>query len=477
MRTYTKKQKEIVFEYLKTDTKKQALIESLNEAVKSNLKIPNSGKFLDSWQTTYVCADNSSSIKKHLEDALKVYFNKRGFSEFLSILDNDFNEKNWNSNIVEFFVDYFKIKLPPELTVDITIKDGKIYWRILEGEKVRYDHSKKNGKTSIFDESSQSGSTFQMTLEKFKMFKNAGKRNSTVKVTKDLFSAGWVNLLEPKSAKAKENAITRAEYIWGQLKKAGILDDRDRLSENWRSLSSVTIKIPKFKYEEHEYRKIAEVIYTIVNEPLNAKKIHSPEGDLYFSNFREDCSPKTWAKTGQVTNKNPLKKCNTVKLWDVGSYEDLNKHAKSNDGLEHDHIPATSYLNTISKTHKLEEDLKNWWAIAVPEELHSQSETYQKKQKQILSTDFKSNIQAYFELLQSLKDNPEYGFMAIAALRHLYRCQVKEHKPVLTTNYKNEVKSIQPIGRTPNLCFCKPKYRQKLDDMFVAEIKKSLLKI
>ena len=470
MTDYTTEQKKKVFEYLKNDTNKSKLIKSLNEAVKKKLKLPNSGKFLDSLQATYVLAKNGSSTKKHLQDAIKAHFDESGFSEFSTILNNDFNEKNWNSNLVKFFADYFKIKLPLELMVDITIKDGKIHWRILEGEDVHYDRSEANGKTSIFKKLSQSGSTFQMTLEKFKIFKNAGKRNSTVKVTKNLFSAGWVNLLEPKSAKAKENAITRAEYIWDQLKKAGILDDRDRLSENWRSLSSVTITIPKFKNDE--FPKIAELIYSIVNNPLNAKKIQSPEGDiLYFSNFREDRSPKTWAMTGQVTNKEPKNEFNHVELWDVAIYKDLNSHAKSDDRLDHDHIPATSYLKTISKTHKLEEDLKNWWAVSVPEDLHSQTETYKKNRNDIAASDFMSNIQTYFNLLQSLKNSPKYGFMAIAALRHLYRCQVKKHKPVSIPN-KNSKLIPQPIGLTPNLCFNESKNRENLDAMFVAEIKK-----
>ncbi len=461
MRSYTKDQKEKVFDTLKTKTTVD-LSSSLNAAAKSGLKFPESmKKRLANLQAAYLDAGDSPDMQGHLEAAISAYFSEKGLSEFSDILTKAFNEKDWDSNLVGFFVERFHIDLIPALTVEIAIQDGKIHWRILEGEVVRYDRSLAKGRVFDFEAAREADSTFHMTWEQFKEFKNAGKRHSTVKVTQERFSA------------ALGKSPERAMFIWNALKGAGVLDERDRLSENWRSLSSVDIVLPGFLPKD--YPRVAVAIYTILNDPLNQNVIPGlPE----FANFRKDCSPKTWAETGRVTNQNPHGEYNCVVLWDVAIASELGKHEVSGDGLEHDHIPANACIKAAKHALSAETG-KAWWTIAVPEKLHHRySETHTLTKAKVLSTDFMSNIKAYFTVLAAnpaeVGLKPENYFMAIAALRHLYRCQVKEHRAVRTGVHAALMKEIHPVGRVPSLFFAAPELRTKLDSVFVEEMQRCL---
>ncbi|MCD6048218.1 MAG: hypothetical protein K0S08_1865 [Gammaproteobacteria bacterium] len=117
-------------------------------------------------------------------------------------------------------------------------------------------------------------------------------------------------------------------------------------------------------------------------------------------------------------------------------------------------------------------DDKTWFTLAIPEKLHRQGETFLKAlsaQKTEVKP-FTSELEAYLGILA--KRPEDFGFedqkclfLFLAALRHLYRCQVK-----------TPVDSFR-IGHAPQAFFQHHKLSEKLDQIFVGEAKKILPKI
>jgi hypothetical protein len=113
-----------------------------------------------------------------------------------------------------------------------------------------------------------------------------------------------------------------------------------------------------------------------------------------------------------------------------------------------------------------------WFTVAIPEKLHRQGDTYLKSlgAQKAETKPFVSELEAYLGILA--KRPEDFGFedqkcvfLFLAALRHLYRCQVK-----------TPVNSFR-VGHAPQAFFQHHKLSEKLDQFFVEEAKKVLPKI
>lgn len=386
----------------KSDT--SALKKALKQAALRNCKFPSPiNQKLDSMQLAYQINKDDEAVKPYLEQAIKVYINTVGYDQFLLLLSNSLQASDWCSGFLYALAENLKISWEEDPLVEMAIKKGKVYWRIIKGEKILYDRTAEKGQPFNFERAE----TCYMDWESFRLFKDSGKRQGTVAITRRRFTRKF-------SQAHQEQAAT----VWNELKEKGILNKNNRLSVGWESISNTPVilesltkitsadikacfkklgiknnsvlerkdfieywslpyqyragliwdyfkekkilnstnKLTTLQYAidsfsknlQFNYSEIAGVLYSIANNQEFQEQLDVLE--KVYCIYREERSLKSWAKTtGNVRNDLPKDDEHCVQLWDVGIYNNLKLHSKKNDELDLDHIPSKKALKLKSK--------------------------------------------------------------------------------------------------------------------------------
>lgn len=425
------------------------------------------GEEFGSLQNAYAKNKSNHLVEPFLKQATEAYIDSKGLVLFKSLLQKKMFEK-WPSDFVKFIADGFDIKIDNSPFVEVAIKAGKIYWRIMQGENIKF--VRHVGWNEIIENTHK----VRMTWEQFRRFKDAGKRNGTVAITKERFREciarryGW-------------HLIDNADRTWEELKAKVILNHRDRLSHSWRITSGKDIRL---SYGSLSYDQVAAAFKDILSNKNSGESF-----DTYYPGavaYRPERTPKIWASTGRVTHENPKSEENAAKKWDVGTYDELNKHAMEGDELDHDHIPSTAaqranqkallkkineylvYLDgkiNINTGYPLRnrwsydaeaqkwgaenenwvryqseivgESKEDWWCIEIPKTLHTRGLTYAEKPKAqatLVSHPLLDEINCYLVILKLELSSDEY-LQALGAFRYLYHCQAKVPVSAISSRY------------------------------------------
>jgi hypothetical protein len=302
-------------------------------------------KTLTTLQKAYRAVRDIPTASTPAATVINAYMQAEGKALFMQALQDTITDAEWTSELLFTLAKKLQIdlKIPP--TVQMTLKDGKVFWRIIQDGRVVYDRQalKKHDVTYTLDNSCA------MNWEMFKTFKNSGKRYSPVKITKARFVAQF---------SANEQVL--AGFIWDELKQCGILNSKDRLTHVWRVLSNQTLLLPSIEGRVYAnetaakrekvrlYNLIATVLQRVANDPLCADMIPVVNASL----FRPERSLKKWAGNGKIKNKTPTATDYCSQIWDVAVHQELDDHRNSAQEknlhlqkiLNYDHIPASAAL-------------------------------------------------------------------------------------------------------------------------------------
>lgn len=333
--TLSPRAKKKLFDEIKKKDKK-VLKKAFKNAALNMLTFPKSiSHKLSNLQLVCKEHEDTASTFNILKSAIKDYVKNALFEEIYNYLQQPFKEEEWNSALLVFLCNYLEIKIQEEPVVEVAIKHAKIYWRIRTSTDILYDRQLEKGKAFDY----KKHATWLMSWELFRVFKDSGKRSSSVAVTKQLFSAQF-----PREEKI-------ADAVWDQLKEKGVLNTRNRLSHGWRALSNNYVRLDK--PSKWTYAKILKAIYAVANNPGNKETINT---DLDASIFRPEKGLKNWEGTGRVTISKGKTTNNAMRLWDVGPFSYANGHRGKvktalGDKFNFDHIPSSAILrDEFSKT-------------------------------------------------------------------------------------------------------------------------------
>lgn len=334
-------------------------------------------------------------VKKALVEPIRLYIASKG-AELFKAIEEEASETN--SALLLFLAGQLNIKVTTERLVEVAIQEGKVYWRIMEGDQVIYDRAA--AKNHSFDFSKVK--CCRLTWEQFRQFKDSGKRGGTVAVTKEKLVEYF-----------KDEFQAQAAIVWQELCDKGIINCKFRLSVGWRIASNKNIKlislssgeniinksevtdilknlagknrtqsIPKLRFinawPEHKkiragliweelrrintinnqniliyrgpaitnflktlhltHQDIADALYQITTDPEYTEKLskYLPGATIY----RPEVNEKSWHASGLVENSNSDTTSQQTKEWHVSTYSDLCAHRNSAD-------EQTSYAGSI----------------------------------------------------------------------------------------------------------------------------------
>ncbi|MFU8797492.1 MAG: hypothetical protein ACNA7Y_02180, partial [Gammaproteobacteria bacterium] len=296
-------------------------------------------------------AQETDSVSTLLEKTIEAYINEIGFSKFKMILEKQFDEVIFRcAGLLGFFANKLGISMKNDPLVEVVIQKAKIFWRVSLSYNSYYERHKKD--------SDFWSTPLSMTWETFSMFKNSGKRSGSVEVTRERFIEHFKEDLKTKKDKLALGAI------WDELKEKGVLNHRNRLSDEWREAISkkVILKTLDYLINKDKYQIIADALFSIVNDDQYKEvltEISIPEAII----FRQDRTKKTWNSKGGIVGFAPKSKEYCTKLWDVGIKKYLTSHRNTVDEenankgkkLNYDHIPSSSAIK--SKVNVLKEKI------------------------------------------------------------------------------------------------------------------------
>ncbi|HBI21390.1 MAG TPA: hypothetical protein DDY37_02200, partial [Legionella sp.] len=342
-------QKKIAFKALKK-IQKETLHPYVIHAALENLVFPApiETEQLASLKNAYKSCGSLPGVGTLIEQSIVEYFKHCGYEQLGNLFDIKFTSDHWPSSFLIHLINALDINIDNDPLVILAIKEGKVYWKYVCGERVLHDRTARKDPSCAFNFDDMK--TISMTWEQFRQFKDAGKRGGTVSITKERFAL-----------KFHRSQRTAADEIWMNLKHLRVLDDNNRLSYAWRYTTG-DVPLPyieervtaigkartgtKAKEETAYYNYTITALNSISEDRQYAETISRLHP---VTIFRPDRSPKNWASTGRVTNHLGKSEPYQVKSWDISTYSDLNSHAESEDGLDHDHIPSTDFLNTRKK--------------------------------------------------------------------------------------------------------------------------------
>jgi hypothetical protein len=513
------------------------IAEHLADAALQGYSFPDSiSEKLDNLQAVYKEHQENAVVKESLKKAITDYVNTELLKPFEALLENEIKLEHWHSSFVRFLCGKLNIKISEEPLVQAAIRDGKIYWRVMNGATCLYERHKTPWDKLNFS----NNETWFMPWPMFRELKDGGKRAGSVEITKKRFLAYFKDDKKDK----------QVEEIWDELKKLGILNERNRLSHSWRTLTNVSIELDK--KGTYTNGQINSALNAIANDDKN-KEVIKEIPNAYI--FRPERSLKTW-KGGKITNETPKTENYVVKRWDVGIYSDLTLHSNKDDGLDLDHIPSGDAMkNVFEKTKKfaelktlkkslkelkekltkaqestrttrsqdqcentdeesepeksdsekseqdsesekveeieeqiqkieiekeaLEEKKEHWWTIALPNKMHKQGETFQERS----STQAKANgeqpaffreVNAYFLMLLA---RPEDFIKDPQDYKKVYLQAVGAFRYL----YRSQVKAVKniegthKIGSSPQVFFQDAGVRKKIDAMFCQKMREFMV--
>lgn len=444
----TIKQKKQLFEALKTQ-KNEDFTACLIAAIQKGLTVPiiSDKPPLNKLVIAYKACKFDTELQNMQLDIIRKYVNKYGTSEFTSSFSKTFDENDWlSSDFLYFIADYFKVKLYSEPQVELNIIDGKVNWRLIKDKEVLYNnHMVEEEKENNTRVSTSGSATIIMSWEQFRLFKDAGKRGSSVSISKEIL----FNECSKQDDSINESACNR---IWQELKDKGLLDKNYRLSHLWISHSgNITLDEIKNMTSDHTftYTKLATVLNKISQDSQYSKRI----GEKCYI-FRPSRSLKRWGLNhGYIQNYKPKENGSEVQEFDVSNYKDLINHAVTEDDLEHDHIPSANHMRhyqdkeletgNITKDQKLSSHQMG--TIELNHSLHTRGITYQvAKEKQLkMDKPFYEEVDDYLYKLKSDGQGINEYIKAIGAFRYLYRCQVKQKFSSVSTGFFSNKQSLR----------------------------------
>lgn len=438
----------------------------------------------------------SSKALSHLQlaykERIKTYVKDSIQNTIAELIDNEFTQefldyikksetlaRGIDPRFLTFVCDSLSLTHVNEPLIQAGIKCGKIYWRIVEDEKPVYHRQEKEAFEFKAD------NTWYMHWNQFRAFKDSGKRAGNVTIKEKRFVKVFTAKFKIENEQQKKEIQALASSIWRELKAIGILNDKNRLSHEWRAITGINLqlKVINLKIRNKLYPIIVEVFNTITeNSGYKNKKDkeaakHIP--DALFSH-RSERTSKQWATTSRLTHRPSEYPEYYTRHWDVGMYYSLEAHrdnekekTRSNLGheLQYDHIPSKYALNIECKNPgENEKDKKDkpkgdkWWTIALPKQLHKEGLTFMEQS----TATFLEIIKDYFEKLESRPQDyslsSEECWKALGAFRYLYRCHTR--KPI-------KINGQHVIGKTQH-SLLDDETMQQIDKLFLDKIKSFL---
>jgi len=302
--------------------------------------------------------------------------------------------------------------------------------------------------------------------------------------------------------------------IWEALQKAGAVNEV--LGQGKYAVKLIFSSKDVLNPYHITYSEVANTLFSLANMSDHAETILKGRESL----FRPEKNKKNWSSQSMLSN---VKEGSSTQLWDVSTYDDLNKHRDSDEEvnkyggeiLNYDHIPSSCALDSLLKdkikdteeqikahqcqiqelekkrqtksiqeaieAHQCEMEDKKMevkkmkkevrekrlsFALAIPAKLHTQGATFMVRQRrqshiQPVVDEFK----AYLALLASRPGDfgfkgVECQFLFISAFRHLYRTQIKTD-PI--PDY---------VGRAPQAFFSEMLSVPDIDQLMVQELKR-----
>lgn len=413
----TNEQKQHIFEAI-NDKDESQLTPCLILAVEHNIKLPIIGEIspLKELITALKACQSDTTLKTMQLEIIKHYITQIGASKFKTALEEDFDTESWaSSEFLTFVANTFDITLESEPMVHLTIYDGKVYWKIVKDDQEIYRN--QNTIENYFQQRSQ----ITMSWQQFRQFKDAGKRASSVSITKSRFH-DECKLRSPLISEEITN------QLWQQLKDKGILDSNHRLSHYWYTANG-HIPLTFNPNSRFRYNKIAEALNAAARNETYSKVV-APSCKI----FRPARSVKEWCSTSLLQNSAPKWDNYKTRPFDVSSHKDLTAHSQKQDGLDLDHIPSTNWMKQFQSDeinagrHQQNdaENRDNWGVIAIDSQLHHSGITHGKSKEEQLTME-----KPFFEELKDYLDksetcSPNEFLQVLGAFRYLYRCQVKQ---------------------------------------------------
>lgn len=396
-------------------------------------------------------------------------------------------------------------------------------WRAISNEIIRLDCVQE------FQDNFQ-----YITLQTFTAGLKHFKKNKTV-LTEELFCSyhNWGANMESQ-AKTLWNSRVKDKLNNGKIVARGI--SKEYVPDRKGGLKGELEKIFSITY--------ADITTALNNITTNAQlnNVCVIPGYPQFSISRSEKTCKEWGPEGTIKNKGPQNDflIYPTDILDVGIYGDFRNRPKkaSTIEIEFDHIPSSARLRKIRNdefiqkknvflqhaaetailaadnkrlvgnerinfiTEAEEADKKefenereqlegkhNWWAVAIPNNLHSQGATYGNFQNVDEKLPFVKDVSTYLDILK--KRPEEFGspklkddLSVLGAFRYLYRCQAKEFKPVtvgreikpLSKQKDATLKPCNSIGNSPHTFFNTPNLKQDADKLFNESIREAMEK-
>jgi len=481
----------------------------------ANAAFPPELKYkIEPLQLAYQAHKDSLAMESLMKTAIITYFEVEGLTHFNKLLTTrPFISNDWSPGLMRMLVSH-EIIINEDPVVEATIRDGKIYWCIVFENQIYF---RRPTHESIISHARAENRTWRLTWEKFREFKDAGKRTGTVAVTEERF----VNRMLEHISEHNERALGSSTFktinispkeIWQELSTIGILDKKLRLSQSWYPFSNEKITLLSIKSDGIVYKYITKTLYEIANNSAYKESINFTM-DIY----RPARVSKEWAKTGRITN-NKLTNIRT-EIWDVGVYRELKYHAVNNVPYEIDHIPSQSKImdlehkkiwdpqksvcekeigqiiqnnnsrNLRKSTALSEERLKelkkqkeliestikehkeglSFWGIYIDKELHKKGDTNGTSRAGQEGLSFYTSVKKHIDNLKEdlqldKKEDPISLLQALGALRYMYSRMCKPQQHIAGHHF---------ISETPGLFFSPQERmadRRQMDDFFVQEM-------
>lgn len=444
-----KQKKSVLKKIRKTST--DSIYTPLKQLIKKGVKLPVIGNTspLKEFIAAYEAAkhfDASQDQESYAElqlNMIKRYLKDMGCRQLMEALRSDsMDPESLSDEFLEHFSTHFEWPLTEEPSVKLTIVQGKVYWRIVQSDDILYDNAVAKGNDS--DEFFVDGETVTITMSwaNFRRFKDAGKRTSSVEITKERFRDECKKIIPGIKEKIRKEPLNQPSVvgaIWNELKE--MLDHNNRLSHAWYSYSG-RLYLDSVSNEIEKYTKASEFLHTYTAQALKNASINPDYHKILPGNFEIFRPARTvidWKSTGR-RNYTEKSESNHVQQWDVGSKQELNAYAVSGDQLEHDHIPSQVWMkedirqqysnHDIDAEQKNEEETRSdyWGCIEAKTEWHNEGPTHKKSQAVQLSMEkpFYEEFNYYLNKAIGENPSPQYLIEVIGAFRYLFSCHIKE---------------------------------------------------
>ncbi len=290
---------------------REQLIDALISAANENIELPGElGLIISPLQLSLRNFEDIPNAKEYVEQAIVEYIQKKGIDTLINLLSQQIIDETFKSSFLLHMINRLNIEIHTFPIVELCIFKAKIYWQIIQAGKTLFQCPALSRRKSRMP----SDATITMSWERFRQFKDAGKRHGSVVISKELFIA---------KVKQRHVQEKRAIEIWDELHEKGVLNNKHRFSNEFRYASGSYVKLTSINGTSLSCTVILSILYQIIDEESNAKM---KVGNYIFTMFRPERNSKKWETTGRITFS-PRSRENKQKLecWDVGIYSEFTR--------------------------------------------------------------------------------------------------------------------------------------------------------